>query len=133
MTGYEDYNFAAFQDAVIDWERAGHEAVTPFEANNVVWRKYFGRDFDPKVDKCDYGHELLPEMFLADLAEVAHADAIALLPGWELSRGARIEALIAGLFGKPLLDSVTMEPLAKSPSVLISHITTEENCNVAHF
>lgn len=121
MTGHEHYNVAGFQEAASRWAAAGHDPVTPFEANSIVWRKHFQRDFDPAVDRCDYGDALLPEMFLADLGEVARADAIALLPGWDKSRGARIEALLAGVFGKPLYCAATLQPLTLSATVLISH------------
>src|SRR3972149_11223209 len=85
MTGKPAYNFQEFRFFANDLELRGFRPVTPFEANNKVWRRPFGRDFDPFVDRCDYGDPLLKEMLDADIALLCSTDAVALLPGWKES------------------------------------------------
>jgi hypothetical protein len=111
MTGYEHYNVDAFLLAESDWRRAGHDAVTPWEANNAVWQKHYGRDFNPREDVCDYGDPLIREILAADLALLATADAIAVLPGWRKSRGVAVELSVASSMGIPVYDAITREPL----------------------
>ena len=77
MTGMPDDNFPAFH-AAAKWLRGqGHEAINPAE------------NFD--------GHRNLPlETYLRrDLADVCTCEGVALLEGWEQSRHAPLEALVA--------------------------------------
>jgi nucleoside 2-deoxyribosyltransferase len=111
MTGYEHYNEAAFLRAESEWRKAGHDAVTPWEANHAVWQKHFGRDFNPRTEVCDYGHPLLREILAADLALLASADIVAVLPGWRKSRGVAVELTVAASMGLPVYDAITREPL----------------------
>jgi hypothetical protein len=111
MTGYEHYNLAAFEKARATWTEAGFDVETPFDANSRVWRKHHGRDFDPRVDVCDWGDPILAEMLAEDLAVLCSADAIALLDGWEKSKGARSEILIAVNLGKEIYSARTLEKL----------------------
>ena len=99
MTGYRDYNFAAFEAAQAEWIQRGHVAVTPFDAGDVVWMRHFGRRFNGATDKCDYGDPLLREIFVEDIRHLLSAEAILLLHGWERSTGACIERRIAEAFG----------------------------------
>ena len=117
MTGYEEYNHPAFLRAESEWRKAGYDAVTPVEANNAVWQKHFGRDFDARTDVCDYGDPLLREILAADLALLATADAVALLPGWRKSRGANLELAVASSMGLPVFDAITRESLAQESAL----------------
>lgn len=100
MTGRQYYNLHAFERAQREWRLRGHDAVTPFECNNVVWRDAYGRDFDPTSDRCDWGDPLLNEMVIADVQALCRADAIVLLPEWRQSKGATMEVIIAKNLGK---------------------------------
>lgn len=64
--------------------RLGHRPVNPFEI-------YAGRD-----PSCE-------DHILADLTELVKCDAILLCDGWPLSRGCRIEAMVAKELGKKVL------------------------------
>lgn len=127
MTGYVHYNVYAFRDAQAALEAEGHCAVTPFEANSTVWRKHFGRDFDPFTDKCDYGDPLIAEMFLADLEVLRCADVVAFLPGWEASRGAKVEMLMARMFGKPCVCAVSGRTITLEAAVFLHPPLSTEN------
>jgi hypothetical protein len=76
MTGIEDLNFPAFRRAALRLRTAGYYVVSPAELNP-----------DPAMRWED--------AMRADIPELCGCDVIALLPGWENSRGARIEKLIA--------------------------------------
>lgn len=107
MTGIEAYNAPAFRDAASFLRSKGHDVVTPHETNSRVWMEKKGRVFDPLHDKCDYGDPMLNLMVAEDMKEVCTADAIALLPGWERSKGTTAELHVATLLSKRVLDAVT--------------------------
>lgn len=111
MTGREFYNFDAFSSAAKEWNARGYDAETPFEANSRVWQRHHGRDFDPHTDKCDWGDPILPEMLAEDFGTLFRADAVAVLPGWQQSKGAKAEVLIALNMGKTIYDAVTFLPI----------------------
>lgn len=98
MTGKPLYNFPAFDKATAEWEGAGWDVVSPAEMTRIIWRETFGREFDPATtdtSAADY------RMFMrADLLAVMDVDALALLDGWEKSRGASLEVAVASIFGK---------------------------------
>lgn len=111
MTGKPYYNWEAFRDAQKVWSWKGHEVNTPFDATNIIWNAHFGRDFNPYVDKCDYGHPLMLAHWLEDTRILLWADAIILLRGWESSRGSRVEVQTALLMGKRIFSAERHEEL----------------------
>lgn len=88
MTGYEDYNFPAFDDAAQKLTAFGHEVINP--ADNGV------------VDGWSWSDYLR-----LDLRLLTECDAIVLLPGWAQSRGARLERHVAKELG--LIETVWTE------------------------
>lgn len=98
MRGYEDFNFPAFDSAAAFLRAHGHEVFNPAEKD---------REHDPtgKSWKSKTGDITQAEqtgMFdrrkaiRADLDYIIdHADAIALLPGWNESKGANAELWLA--------------------------------------
>lgn len=115
MTGRPAYNVEAFQAAAYLWGLDGHDVVTPFECNSVVWRRHHGRDFDPHTDRCEWGDPVLREMFAEDVKALASAETVAFLAGWEQSKGARMEHALATTLGIPCVDAVRRQPLAPAP------------------
>lgn len=109
MTGFEAYNLHAFQRAQREWRLRGHDAIIPFESNSTVWQRHFGREFDPYTDSCDWGDPLLRELFVEDVAYLLSADAVAVLPGWQKSKGALLELHHALMFGLPIYDNLGKE------------------------
>ena len=77
MTGIPDWNFPAFHAAAAELRAAGYEVENPAE--------------NP-VPPC--GGTWLGYMRMA-IAQVATVDAVVMLPGWENSRGAKIERDLA--------------------------------------
>ena len=80
MSGHKDYNYPAFHKAAKRLRAAGHFVLNPAELNPPV------KDYR--------------QCLAVDLAWIcAHAEAIALMPGWENSRGARVEFDLAIALG----------------------------------
>jgi hypothetical protein len=90
MTGYPDYNRPAFHAAQRWLEARGHSVINPahHDITDGTWEQY-----------------------LALALHVIHAgqpDAIVMLPGWQASRGARLErASIAGIMAKPAYSLIS--------------------------
>lgn len=79
MTGLVDYNYPAFHTARDALRAAGYDVISP--ARGMVegwnWSDYMRRG----------------------LRDVCDADVVAVLPGWEQSKGAQLEVLCAQALG----------------------------------
>lgn len=75
MTGHDDFNFPAFYEAEARWRKAGWDVVNPANPDWLDW------SWEDCMEKC--------------LGLLIRCDAIALLDGWQSSRGARIEYAVA--------------------------------------
>ncbi len=84
MTGLPGLNFPAFEAAATALRAKGYEVVSPHEDDKpgLEWHEYLR----------------------ADLALLVTCDAIASLPGWEQSKGARLEHHVADELGLLRLD-----------------------------
>jgi hypothetical protein len=80
MTGYFRFNYPAFNAAQADLEERGHEVLSPAVHDLTV----------PKPWDFYMRHAI---------GLLIQADAIALLPGWDNSRGATLEHIIGGALG----------------------------------
>ncbi|MNQ97696.1 Nucleoside 2-deoxyribosyltransferase [compost metagenome] len=80
MTGHPDLNFPLFLAEAKRLRSAGYEVVNPAEIN-----------VDPSKG--------WKECMRADIAELVKCDAIAMMPGWQQSRGASLEHHIATQLG----------------------------------
>lgn len=84
MTGYPDFNFPAFHYAASHLRRLGHDPLNP------------ATSFDGRQD-------LEYEMYIREAVRmVAMADAIVLLDGWSMSKGATMELHVALTIGLPV-------------------------------
>lgn len=125
MTGKPLYNFPAFDAAKARWEAAGHNVTTPADITREAWDAEHGRAFDPASDACEYGSWALCSMFSLDLAAVCAAHVIALLPGWEQSKGARIEIAVAKQLGnKSFMCAETFMPMSLAVDVQVNNEIT---------
>lgn len=80
MTGLPELNFPAFHEAAARLRAAGRTVINPAEICTAVglpWSDYMRKD----------------------LAELVKCDVIYLLPGWQWSRGARLELYVAEELG----------------------------------
>lgn len=76
MTGLPEFNYPAFREAETRLRDRGYGVLNPartYEIEPTSWKGYMVRA----------------------LADVASSDGLALLPGWERSRGARLEVQVA--------------------------------------
>lgn len=97
MTGHENHNFPAFHAAADRFRKAGWDVANPAE------------NFDGRTD-------LPREVYLrADMLMLAQCEAIALLPGWEHSRGATLEAVLAAELGLQFFDAWSGNQLEEPP------------------
>jgi hypothetical protein len=82
MTGYPEFNYPAFRAAEARLSSLGHEPLNPARhPEQASWADYLR----------------------LDLVDVLAADAVAVLPGWECSRGARLEVHVAHALGMTVL------------------------------
>ena len=85
MTGIVDHNFPAFNEAA-KWLRGqGLEVINPAELNVGLQADWAA---------CMKG----------DIPQLLTCDTVALLPGWERSRGAQVEARLAGDLGIRVME-----------------------------
>lgn len=102
MRGIPEFNFPAFHAAADKLRAQGHSVFNPAERDN----EKHGTDIskgnatgDEALATKQHGFNLR-EALGADLAFIcAEADAIALLPGWENSKGAKAEHATAVALG----------------------------------
>jgi len=92
MSGRPRWNFDAFEAATLQLRAAGFEVVSPHEA-------ILATGFDPKAPAGEFTAAHYRDALREDVALVFSVDAVALLPGWESSKGARVEAALAEALG----------------------------------
>jgi hypothetical protein len=96
MTGLPDYNYPAFHAAAKRLREQGHEVENPAESfggdQSLPWQRYLR----------------------SAIIQVCICDAVAVLPGWQQSKGATLETHIARSLGMPVLDAETLEPVNES-------------------
>ena len=76
MSGYQDLNFPAFHAEAARLRALGYEVVNPAEINAGTSAEW-------------------ADCMRADIRELVNCDAVALLTGWEKSKGANLEVHIA--------------------------------------
>lgn len=82
MSGIEDSNFPAFHKWAALLRAQGHDVVSPAEIQEAgTWEQCLS----------------------ADLREMCNCDAIALMPGWEDSKGANLELHVAHRLGMKVI------------------------------
>lgn len=103
MTGIPDFNFPEFHARAEQWRRAGWYVVNPAES--------FGGDQNLPLET----------YFRQDCAHLLEVDAIAMLPGWQASSGARFELLVAQKIGLRTFCGDSMAPLHFGPITTEAH------------
>ena len=122
MTGRPDFNRAAFIDARGVWVAAGWAVEDPIEMDD----EFYGGPENASRE-ADY-----MELMMRDLSRIMGCAAIAVLPGWEDSRGARLEVHFANVAGKQADEADTgrslwtTTPLGPVPAPLPVQTVLEE-------
>ncbi len=88
MTGLPDFNYPAFGHAARALREHGHTVVNPARGWDDQWRDAPEEPLRPPADYIRRG-----------IVDVAGCEAVALLPGWENSRGTALEVAIADTLG----------------------------------
>jgi len=105
MRGIPEFNKPAFTEATTQLRAAGYEVFSPVEHDEMKGFDWAGHTGDLSAAEAS-GFSLRAALG-ADLAWIcAHADAIAVLPGWEHSLGARAEVAVARALGLPVIRYV---------------------------
>lgn len=106
MRGIPEFNFPAFFKAASDLESQGYTVFNPAARDN----EHHGTDIskgnlDGSLEQAAAQHGFnLREALAADLKYICEeADAIAMLPGWENSKGANAEYFAASALGLEVL------------------------------
>ena len=87
MSGLPEYNYPAFRAAAQEWREYGWDVLDPST-------KFGGRT------------DLPYEVYIkASIVDVLASDAIAVLPGWESSKGATLEVSIGRALGYDILNA----------------------------
>ncbi len=101
MTDVPDLNWPAFDQATEEWRAEGHTVINPAEMDRKM-----GIDATVWDTLDERGrNSLMRTVFAADFTALCHCDGIVLLPGWEKSRGARVELAIAQLLRMQVFDA----------------------------
>lgn len=117
MRGIPEFNFPAFDVAREALRAEGHEVFCPAENDRSKTRAGHPMESDPTGDEAN-ASRTIRECMLDDTAYICQrAEAIALLPGWEFSKGANAELALADalglkkiiLGGKPPLRNVVLD------------------------
>ena len=86
MSGYDNFNYAQFNNVAKVLRSMGFTVINPAETAG--------------------GDQSLPhsKYMEIDLNYIRTVDAVIFLPGWRQSRGAKIEAVVASAYDKPIFE-----------------------------
>ena len=104
MRGIPLFNFPEFDRAAVTWQARGWTVVSPADMDRE-------KGFDPAHDSTTgTDSNFLRDAIKRDvLAIIDKCSAIALLSGWEKSRGARVELALARFLGLRVFNAETGE------------------------
>lgn len=107
MANRPHLNKLAFGAAAACLRVQGHVVFNPSEADSG-WGDY---GTTPQFARREYMRRDLPILL--------ECDGVALLPGWEESAGARLEATVATECGLPLFDATDLSPIPCPPKITL--------------
>ena len=118
MTGIPAFNFPAFDAAAARLRERGYDVVSPAELDSPEHRKaaLASVDGDPSTYNNATG-DTWGQLLARDVKLIADEgiEAIVCLPGWNTSKGARLETFVGRLCGLPICwysENDPMEPVA---------------------
>ncbi len=94
MTGYPLYNFPAFDAYQYTLEEEGYTVISPAELDRQ-------HGFDP--ERCmETNFPSRKECARRDVDAICKCDELCVMPGWEKSRGCKMEIAVAEFLGIPI-------------------------------
>jgi hypothetical protein len=121
MSGIQDFNFPAFDAAAAQLREAGYTVFNPAENDRENGFDATGMSGDP-AEAYNKGFRLRTAL-KQDLSWICdHADGIAVLPGWQFSKGVYAERALARALG---IDSMTVDEWLKLVETPAETITFE--------
>ena len=108
MRGYPEFNFPEFFDAAASLRIRGFEVWSPAERD-------LADGLDPKNEEHRKAAEEkgLKYYMHYDLPAVVDSDAVAVLPNWQDSEGARLEVFTAWVVGMPVFFAWSETPIPR--------------------
>lgn len=109
MRGVASWNFPAFRTAETLLKERGYHVFSPATICEALG--YASFDEEGCYPDTEGGRSHLEHVMLSDFACICRSDALALLPGWERSKGSTVEVALAQFLGLKLLDATTGEDI----------------------
>jgi hypothetical protein len=101
MRGIPEDNHEAFNEAEKRWRSIGHSPRSPARMARALG----------KVDSFESPPNFMRQVMVIDAVVICGCDAIAVLPGWQSSKGALMEVALAKSIGIPIYDATTGKKL----------------------
>lgn len=97
MSGLPQFNLPAFDEAAAQLRDEGYDVVSPAEMDDPTIRAISLASPDGNINTLESHGETWAQFLARDVALVAGGEfhALFVLPGWERSRGARLETFLA--------------------------------------
>jgi len=125
MSGIKSFNYPLFDAVAKQIRELGHEAVNPAEMDDPETRAEAMASEDGVLVDGACNGDTWGDFLARDVKLIADSDinAICLLPKWETSRGARMEAFVCLTLGYELHEWVETTPVRVRPSWVLKCIT----------
>lgn len=117
MRQIPEFNFPAFDHYAGKLKAMGFDVINPADLDRAS-------GFDPVNDEPDGA--FLRDAMARDLMAICRCDAIALMPGWEKSDGARVELSLANVLKLDVIDAETGERMGDSILDEAKRLTTSD-------
>lgn len=115
MRGIKDFNFPAFHEAAAKLRAAGHEVFSAAEYEEAEFGVGFNKSETGDLKDIAHLDWDFRAAFAKDCEYISRqANAVAVLPGWKTSKGARAEVAIARALGLPVLWAGSLEAVSET-------------------
>ena len=143
MSGIKDYNFPSFFEAeYVLWSTFGNSPISlyqksvglPCTTDNgycSICMPYYRNHtsnlkiINPALLGVQEGWKW-EDYLKVQIPQVISCDVVYVLPGWEKSKGARLEVLVATQLGIPVIDFETFEPIDEEVGIWVDIMTEGE-------
>ena len=120
MTGYPMFNFPLFDKQRDFLKGLGHDVISPADLDREA-------GFNPIFDCADA--DFMTKAILRDLTAITTVEALALLPGWDKSRGVKVELALAGFLQLDILDAMTGSAIEPEGILVTAQRLTDKDRN----